>query len=93
MFAVDNRFSLRIPKMDPKSIRIIDYSDPSFANNDDPYTQLGYVYIIRGNTSLVIVISFKSENAMRETKSAVAKEISTFSDLFDVAAVLAVELS
>ena len=91
-FAVDNRVSLRIPKLDKSTLRVTGYSDASFANNADLSTQLDHICFLRDDTGALIPIFFKSYKAKRVTRSAMAGEVIAFSDLFDVAAVLSAEL-
>ena len=91
-FAVDNRVSLQIPKLDKRTPRVIGYSDAFFANNADLSTQLDHICFLGDNTGAVIPISFKSYKAKRVTRSDMAGEVIAFSDLFDVAAVLSAEL-
>ena len=89
---IDNRISLRIPKLNKDTLRVIGFADSSFANNADLSTQLGYVLFLGDDTGSVVPISFKSYKSRRVTRSAMAGEVIAFSDLFDVAAVLAAEL-
>ena len=91
-FAIDNRISLRIPKLNKDTLRVIGFADSSFANNADLSTQLGHVCFIGDDKGSVVPISFKSYKSRRVTRSAIAGEVISFSDLFDVAAVLSAEL-
>ena len=97
-FAIDNRISLHIPKLNKDTLSIIGFTDSSlkdlakFANNGDLSTQLGYVCFIGDDTGAVVPISFKSYKSRRVTRSAMDSEVIAFSDLFDVAGVLAAEL-
>ena len=88
VFAISNRFSLRAPKLDKKPLRVIGYSDASFANNADFSTQLGHTCFLGDATGAVVPISLKSYKSRRVTGSAMAGEVIAFSDLFDVAATL-----
>ena len=45
-YAVENRIRLRIPKLEKSSIRVVGFSDSSFANNEDYSSQLGYIIMI-----------------------------------------------
>ncbi len=42
-YAVDNRISLKIPKLDPYSLCVVGFADASFANNHHMSTQLGHI--------------------------------------------------
>eukprot|EP00737_Agarophyton_chilense_P000247 gb/GEZJ01000282.1/.p1 GENE.gb/GEZJ01000282.1/~~gb/GEZJ01000282.1/.p1 ORF type:complete len:768 (+),score=79.54 gb/GEZJ01000282.1/:1785-4088(+) len=92
-FAVDNRLSLRIRKLDRNSIRVIGFSDSSFANNHDLSTQLGHICFIGDKNDSVVPIHFKSYKSKRVVRSPMAGEVVAFSDLFDVAGTLASELA
>ena len=90
--ALINPISLRVAKLDPNTIRVIGYSDASFANNEDLSSQLGYICFIGDDTGAVVPFHFKSYKARRVTRSVMAAEVIAFSDLFDVATTLSQEL-
>jgi len=91
-FAVDNRFTLKVPKLDKSSLRIIGFSDSSFANKADFSSQLGHTCFLGDVSDSVIPISFKSYIAKRITRFAMAGEFIAFNDFFDVASTLSAEL-
>jgi len=91
-YAVDNPISLRIPKLDRETLRVVGYSDASFANNYDLSTQLGVICFLVDGDENCVPIHFKSYKSKRVVRSAMAGEVIAFSDLFDVAAALASEL-
>jgi len=92
-FALDKRLSLKIPNLDSDALRVIGFSDASFANNADLSSQLGHICFIRDDSGAVLPISFKSYKAKRVKRSVMAGEVIAFSDLFDVAVTLSEELS
>ncbi len=59
-YAVDNRISLKIPRLDMDSLRIVGSSDASLANNYDLSTQLGHICFLADNDGNVVPIDFKS---------------------------------
>eukprot|EP00171_Calliarthron_tuberculosum_P022145 IDg22145t1 len=91
-FAVDNYVALKIPKLDKHSLKVIGFSDASFANNYDLTTQLGHITFIADKNNSAVPIHFKSYKSKRVVRSAMAGEVIAFSDLFDVAMTLASEL-
>ena len=91
-YAVDNRTSLKIPKLRIDSLQVIGFSDASFANNADLSSQLGHICFLGDETGSVAPISFKSYKSKRVTRSVMAGEVIAFSDLFDVAATLSDEV-
>lgn len=91
-YATDYRISLRIPKLETSSLRIIGFADASFAKNHDLSTQLGDICFLSDAAQNSVPINFKSYKSKRVVRSATAGEVIAFSDLFDVAATLADEL-
>ena len=91
--AVDNPVALTIPKLDETSMKVVGFSDSSFANNRDLSTQLGHIVFITDASGRCAPISFKSYKARRIVRSAIAGEIIAFSDMSDVAITISNELS
>ena len=91
-FAITHGYSLTVPKLHLKSLRVIGFSDSSFANNDDLSSQLGYICFLGDETERVIPIVFKSYKSRRVTRSPMAGEVIAFSDLFDVAGTMSEEV-
>lgn len=91
-YAIKSRTTLKVRKLRKDSLRIVGFSDASFANNHDFSTQLGYILFLADDSSSVVPILFKSYKARRVTRSAMSGEVIAFSDLFDAAAALAAEL-
>ncbi len=92
-YAVDNRISLKIPKLDRDSLRVVVFADASFANNHDLSTQLGHICFLSDWFGNSVPNDFKSYKSKRIVRSAMAGEVIAFSDLFDVPVTLATELS
>lgn len=91
-YAIQNQISLKIPNLDIGTLRIIGYSDSSFANNRDLSSQLGHICFLGDDSGAVAPIYFKSYKARRVTRSAMSGEVIAFSDLFDVAITFAQEI-
>ena len=91
-YAVDHKAPIRVPKLDKQSLRIIGFSDSSFANNNDLSSQLGHICFLGDESGAAIPIHFKSYKSKRITRSVMAGEVIAFSDMFDVAATLSQEL-
>lgn len=81
---MSNAVSIRFPSLYGSSVRVIGYSDSSFANKADLSSQLGHIVFVGDATGAVIPISFKSYKSRRVTLSAMAGEVISFSDLFDI---------
>ena len=91
-YAVDNRTPLKIPRLNVETLKIIGFSDASFANNADLTSQLGHICFLGDKTGAAAPVHFKSYKSRRVTRSVMAGEVIAFSDLFDVAATLASEI-
>ena len=91
-FAIAHLYSLNVPKLHLKSLRVTGFSDSSFANNDDLSSQLGYICFLGDETERVIPIVFKSYKSRRVTRSPMAGEVIAFSDMFDVAGTMSEEV-
>lgn len=87
-YATDNRIALKIPKLHRSSLRIVGFSDASFAKNSDLSSQLGYVIFLGDQSNNVVPIVFRSYKARRITRSAMDGEVIAFSDMFDYAIAL-----
>lgn len=84
-YAVDNRVKLSIEKPDLNTLRIIGFSDPSFANNRDLSSQLGHIFFLGDASNRSIPISLKSYEARRINRPAMYVEVISFSDMFYIA--------
>ena len=91
-YAMDNPVTISFPQLDLDSVKVIGYSDASFANNRDLSSQLGYVVFMVDDQNHAIPIVYKSYKARRVTRSVMAAELIAFSDLFDVSYTLSQEL-
>ena len=87
-YAVQNRIYLKVPSLNKDTLRVIGFSDSSFANNADQSS----ICLLGDHTGAVVPINFKSYKSGRVTRSSMAGEVIAFSDLFDVATTLANEL-
>ncbi len=59
-YDVDNRISLKIPKLDRDSLCVFCLADASFANNYDMSTQLGHICFLSDRYGNSVPTSFKS---------------------------------
>lgn len=91
-YALDNRFDIKIQKLCLDTLRIVGYSDGSFSNNTDLSSQLGYLILLMDHTGRAVPIYYKSYKSRRITRSPMAAEVIAFSDMFDVAGSLSMDL-
>ena len=85
-YAIDNRVAIKISRLDKDPIRVVGFSDASFAKNCDLSAQLGHICFLVDKHANGVPIDFKSYKSRRVVRSAMAGEVITFSDLFDRAA-------
>ena len=74
------------------SLRLVVFSDASFANNPDLSTQLGYVVVLADGTGRSNILHFSSYKSKRVVRSVLAGETHAFADAFDVAFTMRHEL-
>ena len=87
-YANNNFAHLKFPKLELASVRIVGYSDASFANNHDLSSQLGRIILLIDNNDAAIPICFKSYKSRSVTRSVLSAEVIAFADLFDDAVAL-----
>lgn len=90
--AVDSKFSLQIPKLDHKSLRIISFANYFFAKNYDVSTELAHVCFLTDKDGSSAPMDFKSYRSKRIVMSAMGGGVIALSDLFDCAATYAEEI-
>ncbi|KAF1982086.1 hypothetical protein K402DRAFT_341256, partial [Aulographum hederae CBS 113979] len=79
---------LRFVPLDEASLRLIAYTDSSFANNRDHSSQIGYVIVLADKDGNANMIHWQSVKCRRVTRSVLASELYVLSLGFDVAATL-----
>ena len=88
----ENKIKVAIPKLEKDSLRVVGFSDASFAGNMDFTSQLGYICFLADESDAAVSIIFKSYKARRVTRSVMAAEVISFSDMFDACYTLAQDL-
>jgi Reverse transcriptase (RNA-dependent DNA polymerase) len=71
--------------LDINTLRIVAYSDASFANNADLSSQLGFVIFLSDASRKCNVFNYRSYKSRRVTRSVLGGEILAFADAFDCA--------
>ena len=82
-YALDNDASLKFRRLERDSLRLVGFSDASYANNHDLTSQLGRIIMLSDKSNNSIPISFKSYKSRRVTRSVLSAEVIAFADLFD----------
>jgi hypothetical protein len=76
---------LLFQNLNTNTLRIVAYSDASFANNADLSSQLGFVIFLSDASRKCNVINYRSYKSRRVTRSVLVGEILAFADAFDCA--------
>ena len=79
---------LNMVKLDKNTLRIIVFTDSSFANNRDYTSQIGYVIIVADGENNANIIHWSSTKCRRITRSVLASELYALSNGYDLAASL-----
>lgn len=68
------------------------FSDATFAINEDLSSKLGRIVMLCDDTGSILRLQFKSYNAKKAVRSAMAAELIAFRDMFDVAYTIVEEI-
>jgi hypothetical protein len=79
---------LRFIKLDAKSLRLIVFTDASFANNKDLSSQIGYVIVLADRNNMANTIHWSSIKCKRVTRSVLASELYAMAHGFDIGAAI-----
>jgi len=77
---------LRFVKLAKESLRLIVFTDASFANNRDLSSQIGYVLVLADGTGRANIIHWSSTKCKRVTRSVLASELYGMAHGFDMGA-------
>ena len=79
---------LRFTRLNMSALRIIAFTDSSFANNPDHSSQIGYVITLVDDTNNANIIHWQSVKCRRVTRSVLASELYALSLGFDIASTM-----
>ena len=86
---IDNKTrGLRYVKLDPNSLKVVVFTDSSFANNRDLSSQIGFVVCIADKTDKANIIHWSSIKCKRITRSVLAAELYGVAHGFDIGTVI-----
>jgi hypothetical protein len=77
---------LRFIKLDKNTLRLLTFTDASFANNRDLSSQIGYVLALADGTRRSNVLHWSSTKCKRVTRSVLASELYGMAHGFDMGA-------
>jgi hypothetical protein len=80
-------------QLDEMSLRLIVYTDSSFANNRDHSSQIGYIVVLSDKDGNANLIQWQSVKCRRVTRSVLAAELYALSLGFDVSATIRTTLN
>lgn len=84
---------LNYVKLDRNSLKVVVFTDSSFANNRDLSSQIGYIVCLADATNRVNIIHWSSIKSKRVTRSVLAAELYGMAHGFDIGAVIKATLS
>ncbi|KHJ30736.1 hypothetical protein EV44_g3716 [Erysiphe necator] len=79
---------IKLVKLDIESLRIVVFSDSSFANNRDCSSQIGYIIVLIDKYNKANIIHWSSIKCKRVTKSVLASELYGMTHGFDAGGAL-----
>jgi hypothetical protein len=77
---------LKFVKLDKNTLKLIVFTDSSFANNRDYTSQIGYVVILADQDNNANILHWSSTKCRRVTRSVLASELYAMSNSVDMAA-------
>lgn len=80
-------------RLDPSSLKIVAFTDSSFANNHDLSSQIGFVICLADASNTANIIHWSSVKCKRVTRSVLAGELYGMAHGFDLGAVLKATIS
>ena len=83
-----NNNGLTFVKLDLQTLRVIAFTDSSFANNRDHSSQIGYVIVLADADNNANIVHWQSIKCRRVTRSVLASELYALSLGFDTAATI-----
>lgn len=72
-------------RLDKKKLRLIAFTDSSFANNYNCSTQLGFFLVLTDDTNRANILHYSSYKSKRIVRAVLGGETYVFTDWFDVA--------
>jgi len=75
---------LKFVKLDTKTLRLLVFTDASFANNEDLSSQIGYVLALADATNKANIVHWSSVKCKRVTRSVLASELYSTVHGFDI---------
>lgn len=76
---------LRFVKLDKNTLKLVIFTDSSFANNNDFTSQIGYVIVLADEAGNANILHWSSVKCKRVTRSVLASELYAMSAGFDMA--------
>ena len=87
-----NSIALKFVELELQTVRLVAFTDSSFANNQDCSSQIGFVIILLDHKNRANIVYWQSVKCRRVTRSVLATELYALSLGFDAAASIKVTL-
>ena len=89
----NNKQGLKFIKLDLNTLKVVAFTDSSFANNDDYSSQIGFVIVLADGDNNANIVHWSSIKCKRVTRSVLASELYALTYGFDIAAVIKATLT
>lgn len=81
----NNPSFINFPRLNPNNVKVTVYSDASFNNVDNGYSQGGFIVFLSDNSKLMCPVAWKSNKLRRVARSTLAAETLALTDGCDAA--------
>lgn len=79
---------ITVTKLDKDSLRLLVFTDASFANNKDLSSQIGYILVLADSANRANILHWSSTKCKRVTRSVLASELYGMAHGFDISMAL-----
>ena len=84
----NNKQGLKFIKLDLNTLKVVAFTDSSFANNSDHSSQIGFVIVLADGDNNANIVHWSSVKCKRVTRSVLASELYALTHGFDIASVV-----
>jgi hypothetical protein len=89
----NNKQGLKFIKLDLNTLKVVAFTDSSFANNNDHSSQIGFVIVLADGNNNANIVHWSSIKCKRVTRSVLASELFALTHGFDIASVIKATLT
>jgi len=88
-----NKQGLKFIKLDLNTLKVVAFTDSSFANNNDHSSQIGFVIALADDDNNANIVHWSSIKCKRVTRSVLALELFALTHGFDITSVIKATLA